>query len=139
MMDILAVFTAAVALGAASTGGQAGSDLERETELWEIAKSGDIERFSALLDPQFVAVYASAINDKEAEIAAIGEQKLTGFTISNFTSRQVGPGVILATYSVDAQGSFRGTDISGRYNAASLWRRSGDGWMLAYHSEAKAP
>ena len=139
MMEILTVLAAAVALGAASTSGQSGADLARETELWDVAKSGDMERFSALLDPQFVAVYASAINDRAAEIEAIGEQKLTGFEINNFTSRQVEPDVILATYSVDAKGSFRGTDISGRYNAASLWRRSGDGWKLAYHSEAKAP
>ena len=83
-MDILAVFAAAVALGAASTSGQSGADLARETELWDVAKSGDMERFSALLDPQFVAVYASAINDRAAEIEAIGEQKLTGFEINNF-------------------------------------------------------
>jgi len=138
-MGLLTVFAAAVALGAASTSGQSGADLAREMKLWEIAKSRDIERFSALLDPQFVAVYASAINDRAAEIAAIGEQELTGFAISNFTSRQVEPDVVLATYSVDATGSFRGTDISGRYNVASLWRRSGGEWKLAYHSEAKAP
>jgi hypothetical protein len=130
---------AAAALGAAPVASASTEDQAREARLWQIAKDRNMEAFAALLDPAFVAVYSSAINDRDAEIAAIGQQSLQGFEISNFTSRPIGADVSLVTYSVDAKGRFRGADISGRYNAASLWRREGGEWKLAYHAEAKAP
>jgi hypothetical protein len=129
----------AAALGAAPGPSASTVDQAREARVWEIAKVRDMQAFAALLDPNFVAVYAGAINDRDAEIAAIGEQRLQGFEFSGLTSRAVGPDSSLVTYTVYAKGRFRGSDISGRYNAASLWRRDGGDWKLAYHGEVKAP
>lgn len=137
-MRKLLAMTAGVALVGATASSQPVSDEARETALWEIAKERRLDAFAAHLDSDFVAVYSDGFKDKAAEVAAIGDQKLTSFAISNFRSRSIDPDVSLVTYTVDAQGSYRDVDISGRYNVASLWRRAGDGWTLAYHSEVKA-
>lgn len=127
-----------VALGTASASAQPSADLDRETALWQVAKDGRLDDLATLLDPDFVAVYAAGINDKAAELRALGEQKLESFKVADFTSRPVDTASVLVTYTVEAKGSWRGSDISGRYNVASLWKRAGDGWRLVYHSEVKA-
>jgi len=137
-MGVLSVI-AAMAIGAAAAGGvEADNAEQREIALWQTAKDNRMDEFAALLDPGFVAVYGAAINDKAAEVAAISDQKLQSFALSNFKSHAIEPNVLLVTYTAEATGRFRDTDISGRYNAASLWRRTGGNWLLAYHSEVKA-
>ena len=137
-MRLLVCVGAIAALVSSSAGAQQGGDLARENRLWDIAKTRDIRAFSALLAPDFVAVYAAAINNKPQEIAAIRSQRLRSYAISGFSSRSLAPNVELVTYSVDAVGRFRGADISGRYHATSVWKRSGRTWQLAYHGEVKA-
>jgi len=130
---------AAMAIGAAAaSGGEAANAEQREIALWQTAKDNRMADFAALLDPGFVAVYGSAINDKAAEVAAISDQKLQSFALTNFQSHAIEPNVVLVTYTAEAIGRFRETDISGRYNAASLWRRTDGEWLLAYHGEVKA-
>jgi hypothetical protein len=45
---------------------------------------------------------------------------------------------MLMTYVVEVKGSMGKDDISGKYNATSLWHRAGTKWLTAYHSEIKA-
>ena len=116
----------------------AGGTEAREQELWEHARSHNMAAFKALLDPDFVAVYAGATNDAAAEAAAIERQQLQSFSFSDFAVRPLAPGVELVTYEAEAKGTFDGADISGRYRVTSIWKRVGAEWKLAYHSEIKA-
>lgn len=106
----------------------------RETALWDNAKGHKMEAFQAELAPDFVAIYADAVNDGKAEVAAMHQQQLSSFALKDFTVRDLAEGVQLVTYTADAKGTFQGADISGTYRATSIWK----GGKLAYHSEVKA-
>ena len=106
----------------------------RETALWDNAKGHKMEAFQGELAPDFVAVYAHAVNDGKAEVAAIHQQQLSSFALKDFAVRDLAAGVQLVTYTADAKGTFQGADISGTYRATSIWK---DG-KLVYHSEMKA-
>ena len=109
----------------------------REKTLWSRA-AADGSDFRDTLSADFIAVYAGAVNDAAAEAAAIAQQKLDSFTLSDLEVRELADGVELVTYSAAAKGTFEGSDISGNYRATSIWQRDGDRWKLAYHSEMKA-
>ena len=109
----------------------------RETKLWTRAEA-DGTPFRDTLSDDFIAVYAGATNDADAEVAAIGKQHLDSFGLRDMQVRDLADGVQLVTYSADAKGTFDGADISGEYRATSIWKRVGGDWKLAYHSEMKA-
>ena len=109
----------------------------REKSLWNRAEA-DGSEFRETLSADFIAVYAGAVNDAAAEVAAIGQQKLDSFTLSDLEVRELAAGVELVTYSAAAKGRFEGSDISGNYRATSIWKRDGGQWKLAYHSEMKS-
>ena len=41
-------------------------------------------------------------------------------------------------YRVTLKGDYKGSDLSGDYWAASLWRLEGGRWWLVQHTEARA-
>ena len=109
----------------------------REKTLWNRAET-DGSDFRDTLSADFIAVYAGAVNDSAAEVAAIGQQRLNSFTLRDLQLRELADGVELVTYSAAAKGTFEGSDISGDYRATSIWKQEGGRWKLAYHSEMKA-
>jgi ketosteroid isomerase-like protein len=44
----------------------------------------------------------------------------------------------LVTYQVTVEGTEGGKDISGKMNAASVWKKEGSDWRIAYHTDVKA-
>ena len=109
----------------------------REKTLWNRAEA-DGSDFRDTLSADFIAVYAGAVNDAAAEVAAIAQQKLDSFTLSDLEVRELADGVELVTYSAAARGTFAGADISGDYRATSIWKQDGGRWKLAYHSEMQS-
>ena len=132
-MSISLVVLAAVLMGAPSAEAQ-----ERETKLWQVTQAHRMDAFKGELAPDFVAVYAHAINDAAAEVAAMDQQVLSGFELRDFQVRRLADTVELVTYVAAAKGTFKGSDISGEYRATSIWTSGEGGWKLAYHSEIKA-
>ena len=109
----------------------------REERMWKTVQAGNMELFRAVLDDQFIAVYAFGINDKAGEVSALEKQKLESFTLKDFLVRPLSGSVELVSYIASVKGSFEGTDISGDYRVTSVWKKDGAAWKLAYHSEMK--
>jgi len=44
----------------------------------------------------------------------------------------------MVTYQVNIQGTEGGKDISGKAYAASIWKKDGNDWRVAFHTDIKA-
>ena len=111
----------------------------REIAVWQSAKDGQPEAFAARLDPVYSGVYADGVHSRAVEQEAVRREHLRSFAMGSIAARQLDARTQTLTYKVTVNGDYNGTDFSGDYWAASLWRHSGGKWLLLLHTEAKCP
>ena len=131
----LVVVAALVCVPAVAT---AETPLQKETSVWQAFKDKKADAFGSVFAPNYVGMYDDGIADKAKEMYSLKTAKIDSFKIDNFASHMVDQNDMLMTYVVDVKGKMGKEDISGKYNASSLWHRSGTKWLTAYHSEVKA-
>jgi hypothetical protein len=112
--------------------------LQKETAVWQAFKDKKADAFGAMFAADYVGLYEDGPASKAKELANLKNATIRGFKISNFNSRAIDTDDMLMTYVVDVQGTMGKTDISGKYQAASLWHRTGNNWLGVYHTEIKA-
>jgi len=134
-MMTLVVATALVAMPAFA---KPMSPLARETAIWQAFKNKQANAFGAMFAPNYVGIYAEGPATAATDMQSLKNSKIASFKIANFNSRMIDAEDMLMTYSVDVKGTMGKTDVSGRYWAASLWHRTGNNWLTAYHTEVKA-
>ena len=128
-----------LSLGAAQTFAQATDEfVARETSVWQAVKDKRLDAFTVALDTSVVAVYADGIHTRAAEVASVRQANLRSFTLTEFATRHLDPRTTLLTYRAVVAGDAGGQDFSGTYWVASLWRRVGNQWKTAFHTEVKA-
>ncbi len=116
----------------------AATPLQKETSIWQTFKDKKSTAFAAMLAPTYVGLYDYGTASKAKEIDNLKNAKIESFKITNFASRMIDDDDMLMTYVVDVKGTMGKDDISGKYNAASLWHRTGKTWLGVYHTEIKA-
>lgn len=136
-MRIIAI-AACAALAVGSVAAQAETPLQKETSVWQAFKDKNAKAFSAMLAPDMIAVYEDGRFGRAHELDSLKNAKMETFKIDNFASRLVDPNNMLMSYTVDVKGTMGKDDISGKYQAASLWHRAGKNWVAVYHTEIKA-
>lgn len=136
MRIITIAAVAAVAL--APLAAQAATPLQQENAIWSAFKDKKADAFKAMLAPNYVGMYEDGTYDVAKELVSMKNTQLNSFSLSNFSSRMIDPDDILTTYVAAIKAMYGKKDISGRYNSASVWHRSGNKWLTVYHSEIKA-
>jgi hypothetical protein len=131
-----AIIAAALVFTPAAAG--AATPLQKETAVWQTFKDKKAIAFAAMFAPTYVGLYDYGTANKAKEIDSLKNAKIESFKIGNFESRMIDDDDMLMTYVVDVKGMMGKDDISGKYNAASLWHRAGKQWLGVYHSEIKA-
>ena len=134
------IITAATAAAFAFTSAAAVADtpLQKETSVWQAFKDKKAGAFGALFAPSYVGLYEDGPATKAKELDSLKKAKIASFKIDNFANRMIDPDDMLMTYVVDVKGTMGKDDISGKYQAASLWHRTGMKWLGVYHTEIKA-
>lgn len=112
--------------------------LQKETSVWQAFKDKKADAFGAMLAPNFVALYDEGAVNRAHELDSLKNSKLDSFKFNNFASRMIDDNDMLMTYVVEVKGKTGKDDISGRYQASSVWHRNGKNWVAVYHSEIKA-
>jgi len=46
--------------------------------------------------------------------------------------------VVVATYKVKLEGTYDGKDMSGVYNAGTVWKQENGKWMAIFHTNIKS-
>ncbi len=117
---------------------QADTPLQKETAIWQTFKDKNANAFGAMFAPNYVGLYEDGIASRAKELDNLKNAKIASFKIDKFASRMIDPNDMLMTYVVDVKGAMGKDDISGKYQAASLWHRTGNKWLGVYHTEIKA-
>jgi hypothetical protein len=112
--------------------------LAKETAAWQAFKDKNADEFKKLLDKDIRCVYAEGIKKLQDELDDLKTSDVKSFTISNFDMFTDEPDVVVTTYTVKVEATIGGKEISGNYNAGSVWKAEKGKWMVIFHSNMKA-
>ena len=116
----------------------AATPLQQETAIWQAFKDKNVQAFGSMFAPDYVGFDSDGPTTRAKQIDAVQASKIESFGMNNFASRMISPDDLLTTDVVEVKGRMGNQDVSGRYQSASLWHRSGSKWLTADHCEMKA-
>jgi hypothetical protein len=90
-----------------------------------------------VIDKDLRAVYAEGVMKMSDELDAMKKWDMKSFAISNFEMFSDEKDVVVTTYIVKVEGTFDGQDMSGTYNAGSVWKMEGNDWLGIFHTNMK--
>ena len=109
----------------------------KEKSAWQAFKDKDAAAFQKVVDKDIKCVYDTGISDLAKELADMKTADLKSFAISDFTIFSDEKDVVVATYTVKIEGSNAGHDMSGTYNAGTVWKQEGNDWLAIFHTHSK--
>jgi ketosteroid isomerase-like protein len=111
--------------------------MAKEKAAWESFKDKNATDFKKVVDKDLRAVYAEGMSNMQKELEDMQKWDLKSFTISDFDSFTDEPDVIVTTYKVVVDGTYNGKDMSGTYNAGSVWKKEKNTWLAIFHTNMK--
>ena len=139
-MNKLLSVTAITFLAAAASALAADKEaiMTAEKNVWQMVKGKNYSAFEKILAPDFRGVYAHSINNVSQELAEVHSVSLQSVKFGKMDVVFIDNDVALVSYGVTVKGTQSGKDISGRQHAASLWKKAGNGWRVAFHTDMPA-
>lgn len=129
-------FLAAIAGSNAATPDKAAME-GKEKAAWQAFKDKNEADFKKLVDKDVRCVYDTDVSNMAKELVAMKKWDMKSFAISDFDIFSDEKDVIVATYTVKVEGTFDGKDMSGTYNAGSVWKKEGSNWLAVFHTNIK--
>ena len=127
---------ATIAVSIAATPDKAAME-EKEKAAWQAFKDKKAEEFQKLVDKDVRCVYDTGVSNMAKELADMKKWDMKSFAISDYDIFSDEKDVIVATYTVKVEGTFDGKDVSGTYNAGSVWKKEGKNWLAIFHTNIK--
>ena len=109
----------------------------KENAAWQAFKDKKADDFKKVVGKDLRCVYAEGLSDMQKELADMQKWDMKSFSISDFTAFSDEPNVMLTTYIVKIEGTYDGKDMSGTYNAGSVWKQKKGAWMAIFHTNIK--
>jgi hypothetical protein len=109
----------------------------KENAAWQAFKDKKADDFKKVVDKNLHCVYAEGLSDMQKELADMQKWDMKSFSISDFTAFSDEPNVMLTTYIVKIEGTYDGKDMSGTYNAGSVWKQKKGAWMAIFHTNIR--
>ena len=109
----------------------------KEKAAWQAFKDKNEAEFKKLVDKDVRCVYDDGISNMANELASMKKWDMKSFAISDYDIFSDEKDVIVATYTVKVEGTFDGKDVSGTYNAGSVWKKEGTNWLAIFHTNIK--
>ncbi len=111
--------------------------MAKEKAAWQAFKDKKADDFKKLVDKDIRCVYAEGVSNMQKELDDMQKWDMKSFTISDFDSFTDEPDVIVTTYKVAVEGTVDGKDMTGTYNAGSVWKKKKGAWMAIFHTNMK--
>ena len=89
------------------------------------------------MDKDVRGVYDTGVANMAKELDAMKKWDMKSFAISDYDIFSDEKDVIVSTYTVKVEGTFDGKDMSGTYNAGSVWKKEGNNWLAIFHTNIK--
>ena len=109
----------------------------KENAAWQAYKDKKADAFQKVVDKDIKCVYAEGVSDMQKELADMKTADLKSFAISEFTMFTDEPDVVVTTYTVKVEGSNGGHDMTGTYNAGTVWKQEKGEWLAIFHTHSK--
>lgn len=130
----LSIFFAAIAISFAD---DKATVMANEKTAWQTYKDRSAEGFKKVVDKDVRVVSAAGMANMQNELDDMKKWDIKSFSISDFDSFSDAPDVIVATYKIKLEAAFEGKDMSGMYNAGTVWKKEGSDWLAIFHTHAK--
>ena len=111
--------------------------MAKEKAAWEAFKDKKADDFKKLVDKDIRCVYPDRISNLQKELDDMQKWDMKSFEISDFDSFSDEKDVIVTTYTVKVEGTMDGKDMSGTYNAGSVWKAEKGKWLAIFHTNIK--
>jgi hypothetical protein len=128
---------ATIAVSIAATPDKAAMEA-KEKSAWQAFKDKKADDFKKIVDKDIRCVYADRLSNMQNELADMQKWDMKSFEISDFDMFSDEKDVIVATYKVKVEGTVDGKDVSGTYNAGSVWKLENGRWLAIFHTNIKA-
>jgi hypothetical protein len=132
---IVAVLLATVAVSFA--GPDKAAIEAKENAAWQAFKDKNADAFQKLVDKDIRCVYDVGLNKMADELNDMKTSEIKSFKITDFDSFSDEKDVIVTSYKVELQATMNGQDMSGNYNAGSVWKLENGQWMAIFHTNIK--
>lgn len=109
----------------------------KENAAWQSFKDKKADAFQKIVDKDLRAVYDVGIMKLSDELDAMKKWDMKSFAITNFDMFSDEKDVVVTTYVVKVEGTYDGQDMSGTYNAGSVWKMEGNDWLAIFHTNIK--
>ena len=133
---LMTALLATIAISNAATPDKAAME-GKEKAAWQAFKDKNEAEFKKLVDKDIRAVYDAGISNIAKELDAMKKWDMKSFAISDYDIFSDEKDVIVSTYTVKVEGTFDGKDMSGTYNAGSVWKKEGNNWLAIFHTNIK--
>jgi len=134
---IMIALFATIALSTAATPDKAAIEA-KEKSAWEAFKDKNADAFKKVVDKDIRCVYANRLSTSlQNELADMQKWDMKSFEFSDFDMFSDEKDVIVTTYKVKVDGTADGKDMSGTYNAGSVWKLENGQWLAIFHTNIK--
>jgi hypothetical protein len=110
----------------------------KEKSAWQAFKDKNADAFKKAVDKDIRCVYANRLSTSlQNELADMQKWDMKSFEFSDFDMFSDEKDVIVTTYKVKLEGTVDGKDMSGTYNAGSVWKLENGQWLAIFHTNIK--
>ena len=133
---IVALF-ATIAISIAATPDKSAMET-KEKSAWQAFKEKNADAFKKVVDKDIRCVYANRLSTNlQNELADMQKWDMRSFEFSDFDMFSDEKDVIVTTYKVKLEGTVNGKDMSGTYNAGSVWKLENGQWLAVFHTNVR--
>ena len=121
-----------------SAAGDKDAIIKEEKAIWQTVKDKNYDAFRKYLTNDYRGVYKEGITNAEEDLTNVRKADLKSMSFGDMDVVFLDEDAAMVTYKITVQGTQEGKDDSGSYNCASIWKKSGNEWRVAFHTEIKA-
>ncbi len=118
--------------------------IEKENALWETLRNKHPERFDEFAEQfgkffaeEYRGIYADEINTRDEEIEGPRFCRLETFSFTEAEATFLTDETAVLVYKIVTKNFLKERDISGVFNASSVWVKRDGEWKLILHTEAR--
>jgi len=111
--------------------------ISKEKAAWQAFKDKKADEFKKLLSTDLVTVYADGMHNLQQELDGMSKTDMKSFDLSDFNVVFPNKKTAIITYKAKIEATSEGKDISGIYNAGSVWHTANGQWVGIFHTDSK--
>ena len=111
--------------------------MTKEKAAWQAFKDKKSDEFKKLLSAGFMGVYSDNIYTVQKQIDDMQKWDMKSFSFTDMNVVFPDADTATITYKVTVEGTYGGKDVSGNYNAGSVWRKHNGEWHAVFHTDMK--